>query len=179
MKRNRDRYNNQNIRTFGFITGAVLLLAVLTVVLCAMAGVFNFSAKEGGDELVTAPPAASASTPAQAQTPAPTPTGAPTPTPTAETVRWIISAIAGKGGDLSPSGQIQVEEGGSVTFTITPEEGYALSELKVDGATVSSADAYTFEDVKEAHSIYAVFTLIPQETVPAATETPSSPTDIG
>lgn len=42
------------MRTWGFIVGAVVLLAILTVVLCVMAGVFDFG---GGGDSETEPPA--------------------------------------------------------------------------------------------------------------------------
>ncbi len=76
----------------------------------------------------------------------------------------------------------RTDDGGSVTFRIKPDEGYILSELKVDGETVDAADTFTFETVTENHSIYAVFRLAPETPdiaeTPAVTEPPSSPTDI-
>lgn len=190
MKRN-SKDEKQKLRTFGFVTGAVLLLAILTVVLCAMGGVFHFSPGTGGAAEVTATPAQAVGqtqTTPQASVPSPTPKTEPTPTPTAE--QWSISAIAGKGGDLEPSGLVKVDDGASLTFSIIPEDGYVLDKLRVDGKSVSAADTYTFTDVGENHSIYAVFRLLPQDTpavtdIPAAqetsavTDTPSSPTDIG
>jgi hypothetical protein len=181
----RNHYDEkQKMRTFGFVTGAVLLLAVLTVVLCAMGGIFNFTSGSGGTDEATAPPlevSGQVQTTPLASVPSPTPTAEPTPTP-AET--WTISAIAGKGGDLEPSGLVKVDDGGSVTFSVVPEDGYVLDELRVDGESVSVSDTYTFTDVGENHAIYAVFRLLPQK-IPAAAETPpttyapSSPTDIG
>lgn len=58
-----------------------------------------------------------------------------------------VNAIAGNGGSISPSGIVEVEDGGSVTFTITADPGYVLSELKVDGYTAEVSESYTFTNV--------------------------------
>jgi len=185
MKRDKKRGYKMSARTFGYITGAALLLAVLTVMLCIMGGVFDFQPEEEADTPVTAPQQTYA-VPVTTQEPAEeataTPETEPTPTPTPEVRTWTISAIAGKGGELSPAGLVEADDGDDVTFNIVPDEGYVLSELKVDGETVEAADAYTFEDVTENHSIYAVFRLAPETPAvtetPAATEPPSSATDL-
>ena len=176
----------QKMKTYGFVTGAVLLLAVLTVVLCVMAGAFDFSRDGGADAQVTAPQPENTGakvTPPQESTPAESPD--PTPTKEPEKLTWHISAIAGKGGSLEPSGMVSVEDGKSVTFVISPEDGYVLSQIKVDGENVQAGDTYTFENVSEDHTIYAVFRLAPRDEAPETTDTPagtgipSSPTDIG
>ena len=182
MKRNNKKGDKLNTRTFGYIAGAALLLAILTVVLCIMGGVFDFNPGKAEAAPVTAPQQTYAM-PVTTIAPTPTQTPKPTPTPTQAPRTWAISAIAGKGGALSPTGLVEAEEGESVTIRVLPDEGYVLSELKVDGETVAAADTYTFEDLTENHTIYAVFRLAPE--TPAVTETPevtdppSSPTDIG
>ena len=91
-------------RTWGFIVGAVLLLAVLTVVLCVMGGVFDFN--RGSSE--TEPPAAETQAPQPDETEPPAEnTPAPTPTPPEESEApetHTVNAIAGNGGSISPSG---------------------------------------------------------------------------
>ena len=73
-----------------------------------------------------------------------------------------------------------MEEGGSVTFTITPYDGYSLGQLLIDGANVSVTGSYTFSDVRQDHTIYAVFQVLPATeppiTDPPVTE-PPAPTD--
>lgn len=66
-----------------------------------------------------------------------------------------ITATAGEGGKIDPSGAVQITDGKSRTFTITPDEGYFLSDVKVDNKSKTS---YTFTNVKEDHSITAEFT---------------------
>lgn len=182
MKRIFDADKAANRKTYGYITGAVLLLAVLTVVLCIMAGVFNFSNASEAEPAVTAPQQTSAmpvTSQTQSPDPSSTPEAEPSSSPTPEEMHWSISAIAGKGGGISPSGLVDAEEGESVSFTIVPDKGYTISELKIDGETIPAVQTYTFEDVSENHTIYAVFRLATADETPAASDTPASPTDIG
>ncbi|MGN0399265.1 MAG: LPXTG cell wall anchor domain-containing protein [Blautia sp.] len=82
-----------------------------------------------------------------------------------------ITASAGEGGTITPSGEIQAEIGTSVEFTITPEEGYHVKSVLVDDAVVSlTDDKYVFADVKESHTISAFF----EEDVTAVTITASA-----
>ncbi len=68
-----------------------------------------------------------------------------------------ISASAGTGGSISPSGTVKVEYGSDKTFTITPNEGYEIQSVTVDGENKGKVTSYTFNDVKEAHTIAATF----------------------
>lgn len=68
-----------------------------------------------------------------------------------------ISASAGTGGSISPSGTVKVKYGEDKAFTITPNEGYDIQSVTVDGQNKGKITSYTFEDVKEAHSISASF----------------------
>ena len=42
---------------------------------------------------------------------------------------YTIKATAGKGGTVSPAGDVSVREGKDQTFTITPDKGYAISDV--------------------------------------------------
>lgn len=68
-----------------------------------------------------------------------------------------ISASAGTGGSISPSGTVKVKYGEDKSFTITPNEGYDIQSVTVDGQNKGNITSYTFEDIKEAHSISATF----------------------
>ena len=69
-----------------------------------------------------------------------------------------ISASAGEGGNISPSGEIVAEISSSVEFTVTPDDGYHVKEVLADDAVVSlTDDKYVFNEVKESHTIYASF----------------------
>ena len=69
-----------------------------------------------------------------------------------------ITATAGEGGSIDPSGTVQINDGKSKTFTITPDEGYFLSDVKVDGESIGPKTSYTFTNVKADHAITAEFT---------------------
>lgn len=73
------------------------------------------------------------------------------------TTRYTITASAGKGGEISPDGSVRVVRGSSKTFTITPDAGYVIEDVLVDGESVGAVDKYTFENVREKHTIEAVF----------------------
>ena len=73
---------------------------------------------------------------------------------------YTIKATAGTGGSISPSGSISVREGRDKTFTITPDKGYAVFNVKIDGKSIGAMKSYTFENVKRAHTIEASFTRV-------------------
>ncbi|MFQ9908233.1 MAG: S-layer homology domain-containing protein [Acutalibacter sp.] len=72
--------------------------------------------------------------------------------------RYIIEAEAGDGGSISPSGRVSVSSGSDKTFTITADEGYTIANVVVDGKSVGAVSSYTFENVRQNHTIYATFT---------------------
>ena len=70
---------------------------------------------------------------------------------------YTIKAAAGTGGSISPAGNVSVREGRDQTFTITPDKGYAVSDVKIDGKSIGAAGSYTFENVKKSHTIEVSF----------------------
>ena len=68
-----------------------------------------------------------------------------------------IKATAGANGTVSPSGWTSVREGWDQTFTITPDKGYAVAKVLVDGKSVGAVTSYTFKNVTKDHTIEAVF----------------------
>lgn len=70
---------------------------------------------------------------------------------------YTITATAGTGGNISPSGSTPVTSGGSQTYTITANSGYKISDVKVDGSSVGAVSAYTFSNITSAHTISATF----------------------
>ncbi len=71
--------------------------------------------------------------------------------------QYTITAKAGEGGSIDPSGDVAVVEGTSQTFTITPDAGYKIAEIKVDGIVVETVSSYTFENVTGPHTIEVSF----------------------
>lgn len=70
---------------------------------------------------------------------------------------YTIKATAGAGGSISPSGNVSVREGRAQTFTITPDKGYAVSNVKIDGKSIGAVKSYTFENVRRNHTIEVIF----------------------
>ena len=70
---------------------------------------------------------------------------------------YTIEATAGAGGSISPSGSVSVREGRDQTFTITPDKGYAVSTVKIDGKSIGAVKSYTFENVSRTHTIEVIF----------------------
>ena len=70
---------------------------------------------------------------------------------------YTIKATAGAGGSISPSGDVSVREGWSQTFTITPDKGYAVANVKIDGKRIGAVKSYTFENVRRTHTIEVIF----------------------
>ena len=73
-----------------------------------------------------------------------------------EIVRYTITVHAGQGGSISPD-TLTVEEGEDVSFTITPDDGYVIESLQVDGEAVQVQNRYTFLTVDADHTISATF----------------------
>lgn len=71
-----------------------------------------------------------------------------------------IVATAEIGGTISPNGLVLVKKGANKTFTITPNTGYVISTVMVDGVNRGSIGTYTFTNVKTAHTISATFAKI-------------------
>lgn len=70
---------------------------------------------------------------------------------------YTIKATVGVNGSISPSGNVSVREGRDQTFTITPDKGYAVSNVKIDGKSIGAVKSYTFENVKKSHTIEVIF----------------------
>ena len=81
----------------------------------------------------------------------------------------IITATAGEHGAIDPEGAVTVPKGESKTFTITPDSGYHIKDVLVDGKSVGAVGTYTFENVVDNHTIHATFAR-------KHTPTPSTPT---
>ncbi|MGN1162755.1 MAG: leucine-rich repeat protein [Christensenellales bacterium] len=79
-------------------------------------------------------------------------------------IQLTITASAGEGGTISPSGEIVCDYGTTQSFDIIPDKFQTIDKIYVDGAevavTVTEGDTqtYVFEDIKDSHTIFATFT---------------------
>ena len=69
----------------------------------------------------------------------------------------VITARAGEGGKISPSGKVEVSEYNDQTFTMTPDAGYRIADVTVDGESVGAVESYTFPSVRDNHTIVVTF----------------------
>lgn len=70
-------------------------------------------------------------------------------------------------GEVSCGASTTVLAGDDVLFTITPNAGYKIKDVQVDGKSVGAVSTYMFKDVKENHTISAVFEPIEQTPMPS------------
>ncbi|HON29389.1 MAG TPA: hypothetical protein PLA64_13900, partial [Mesotoga infera] len=77
---------------------------------------------------------------------------------------YTITATAGTGGSITPSGNVNVTHGSNQAFSIAPNSGYEISDVKVDNVSVGKVSSYTFNNVTANHSIQASFSLLPVAT---------------
>ncbi len=89
------------------------------------------------------------------------PKPAPGPAPAPEEIKYTITASAGEGGTIDPSGEVEVIAGEDKTFTITANSGYQIADVLVDGSSVGAVSSYTFTNVTADHTISATFSAIP------------------
>ena len=70
---------------------------------------------------------------------------------------FTITAVAGANGVIAPAGEVTVNYGGSQAFVITPNSGYLVGDVKVDGSSVGPRLVYLFNNVTSNHTIEATF----------------------
>lgn len=74
------------------------------------------------------------------------------------TVReYTFNASAGPNGTISPSGAMFVDSAANKTFTITPDNGFGVDSVKVDGENKGAINTYTFDNVHAPHTVAVVF----------------------
>jgi len=79
-------------------------------------------------------------------------------------VQYEITATAGAGGSISPSGVVVIDEGSNQTFSISANSGFEIEDVVVDGSSVGAVSSYTFSNVSQNHTISATFS--EQEPLP-------------
>ena len=72
--------------------------------------------------------------------------------------KFTITSTTGANGTVTPLGAVDYDRGGSATYTITPNSGYTINDVTVDGTSVGSVSSYTFNNIQATHTISATFT---------------------
>jgi len=78
-------------------------------------------------------------------------------TPIVEAKEYTIKAIAGANGKINPSGEIKATEGKQLLFIFTPDSGYKVNDVKVDGASLGAVLEYTYDSVNADSEIEVTF----------------------
>lgn len=147
-----------SMKTKWIITGILCVLAVLTVVIVAADGCFDF--KPGSVQSNNKAVAESAAPDAENDT---AKTGG----------THTVLVTAGNGGTTDPNGSLTVEDWESVKINFTPNEGYEIQSVSVDGKDMGAIESYELTNVTEDHSIIATFV---KKAVPTPTPAPATPT---
>jgi hypothetical protein len=145
------------------ITYAVFILAILVVILCIMSGALHFTPNTGKNVQTTPTPEVTA--PPSTPTPSPSDTPEPTDTPAPET--YSVTVFAGHGGTATPEGTTTVESGSTITIVFTPDDGYYVETVTVNGELVDPADSYTITDISNDVSIDVSFDTTPPNEQPS------------
>ena len=74
-------------------------------------------------------------------------------------VNPTISASAGAGGVINPTGNVSVNYGGSQNFNITANTGYSIADVIADNISLGSVSTYTFTSIQATHTITAIFAI--------------------
>ncbi len=93
-------------------------------------------------------------------------------TNTPQSVSFTITAsVNGGGGTIT--GPLTVVQGGTATFTIVPNSGYAIASVVVDGEEKGPTSSHVFRNVNMNHTITVTFV----QVTPNAEVTPEPPTE--
>ncbi|UEG50520.1 fibronectin type III domain-containing protein [Ferruginibacter lapsinanis] len=76
-----------------------------------------------------------------------------------EIITYTITSSAGANGSISPNGATVKNYGTSQAYTITPNTGYHVNDVLVNGVSVGAVSAYTISNVRGDSSISASFAI--------------------
>ena len=154
MSKKSNNKSGMSMKTKWIITGILCVLAVLTVVVVAADGCFDFKpgSVQSNDKAVAE-------------------SAAPDADKTGGTHTVLVTA--GNGGTTDPNGSLTVEDWESVKINFTPNEGYEIQSISVDGKDMGAIESYELTNVTEDHSIIATFV---KKAVPTPTPAPATPT---
>ncbi len=140
------------------ITFIVFIMAISTVIVCAKKGAFHFEAGTvtANDDTV----AADASKPdAEGE-------GEEGDDSSEEgsTSKYSVFVTAGNGGTANPSGSVSVDAWDSITLTFTPDKGYVVQSVTLDGMDLGAVTSYTITYIDQDHNVVVTFAEEPEPT---------------
>ncbi len=72
-------------------------------------------------------------------------------------VTFNMTASADGNGSISPAGTTTVQEGETLTYTISADQSHHIADVLVDGVSVGVRSSYTFSEISTDHVIEAIF----------------------
>ncbi len=84
------------------------------------------------------------------------------------------AAVETGNGQIYPAGKVMVPEDGTLVYTITPQNGYKISGVTVNGQAVGAVTSYTFTKINAGHTIKASFVQKENAVNSAATPSPKA-----
>ena len=70
---------------------------------------------------------------------------------------FTITATTTMGGSISPVGSVKVRSGANALFTFSPIPEYSIAEILIDNLSITPVNSYTFENVRQDHSLSVRF----------------------
>ncbi len=89
----------------------------------------------------------------------------------------VAAAVATNGGIITPTGASPVPAGSWIGYAITPDRGYRVRMVYVDGEAIGAATSYNFTDVQKDHTISAEFEPDPAQSQTNQNQTGQSQVD--
>lgn len=89
----------------------------------------------------------------------------------------VTASVSSSGGIITPTGASPVPVGSWIGYAITPDRGYRVRMVYVDGAAVGAATSYNFTDVHGDHTISAEFEPDPAQAQTNTNQTGSTDAD--
>lgn len=153
-------HSKMSMKTKVIISTVTFALAVITVILCAIDGMFVF--KPGSVQAND-----NAAAVMITNTPAPDDSGDESAAP-----KHSVLVSAGNGGTVYPSGSITVDDWGSVSVTAVPDDGFRIRSITVDGESVGALSSYTLSYITDDRTVLVTFER--NETAPKPTQPPET-----
>ncbi len=83
---------------------------------------------------------------------------------------YSITANAAEHGTITPSGVQNYPCGAEKRYDISPEWGYVIRDVAVDGSSVGALSSYTFSKIDKDHTISAYFETVPSGSIRISSE---------
>lgn len=160
MSKTKKSKKHMSMGTKTVITFIVLIVAIATVIVCAKSGAFHF---EAGTVTANDNDQAAVETDDAAEE---TEDGS-------EAAKYTVFVTAGNGGTANPSGSVTVDSWDSINLSFTPDEGYVIESVTLDGEDLGAIDSYTLSYIDSNHTVVVTF-----DKKPAPTPTDGSIEDV-